>query len=353
MSFLKKNKDLNLDAFPTIERSRVLKGKFIPGIIKNGDSYFFIDLQVFEDGLIECWEMVDLELLGKKIKSGWVSPSVPNGKELSIHHLGSWTIKKGDWLFDKRSLFKHVIEVIKTLNPKLENLYNCFGTTTMKVGNVNVSRFGLVKGKPVRSEDPESYFSPKHKGDSFHSFLKNDESDYSLIGINIFADSSIQISGIEKPRLMSVEEFNLMVKEGEITTALPEGAILDIYGLGKCEIGECLYAADMTAKASEVNDIIARLNGNKTTSEICRDVYETYNKNPTIKRKEALKVAYENIPEHLRVYVLGDMDVKDIPVRMIIYGDQEIKEWSHSQIAKKRGEELPSINIPKPKSDSP
>ena len=67
-----------------------------------------------------------------------------------------------------------------------------------------------------------------------------------------------------------------------------------------------------------------------------------------MKLKEDLKVAFENIPEHLRVYVLGDMDTKDFPVRMIIYGEQEIEKWSHYQISKQEGIELPHIEVPKP-----
>ena len=48
---------------------------------------------------------------------------------------------------------------------------------------------------------------------------------------------------------------------------------------------------------------------------------------------------------------VGDMDVKDTAVRMIIYGEQEIENWSHYQVAKERGEELPTINIPNPKKE--
>lgn len=40
--------------------------------------------------------------------------------------------------------------------------------------------------------------------------------------------------------------------------------------------------------------------------------------NPFINRK-----AYENVPEHKRTYLLHDMDLKDTPIRMAIYGDHE------------------------------
>ena len=47
-----------------------------------------------------------------------------------------------------------------------------------------------------------------------------------------------------------------------------------------------------------------------------------------------------------------DMDTKDIPVRMIIYGDEEIEHWSHRAVARSLGdEELPTIEVPKPVDD--
>ena len=80
----------------------------------------------------------------------------------------------------------------------------------------------------------------------------------------------------------------------------------------------------------------------------CRRIFDEYLRNPTKKLREDLKTAYEAVPDHQKMFV-GDMDTKDIQVRMIIYGEQEIENWSHYQVSKTMGMELPSINIPKPK----
>ena len=66
----------------------------------------------------------------------------------------------------------------------------------------------------------------------------------------------------------------------------------------------------------------------------------------------ALRQKYEAVPEHLRMYC-GDMDVKDIPISMILYGKSEIEHWSHYQAAKQLGEVLPSIDIPAPPEENP
>ncbi|MCR9250957.1 MAG: hypothetical protein NXI20_11050 [bacterium] len=354
MRLFKKNKgnaDLNFESFPSIERKMVVKGRFVPGVINNGGNYFFVNLEVFEDGLIDCWETVDLELFRGKVDSGWVTPIIPNEKNLSIHHLGSWLVKNGEWNFNRESYFDHIRNVIKDLNPEMKNLYNCFGTTTKKIGQVNVSVLGMARGKPVRREKTGDYFSPKHNGDSFHAFRMRSNSEYDLVSINIFADSRIQISGIEQPELLSIEEFRNLVEAQVITTEIPENSKVHIYGLGKCTVGECQYSTDINEKVSEINDIIAELNGKKTSLIICHEIYDEYLSNPTVKLRDSLKVAYEKIPLHLRTYVLGDMDTKDIPVRMIIYGDKEIENWSHYLIAKQEGYELPQLNVPKPKDE--
>lgn len=58
----------------SICRTKEIRGYEFPGIIHNS-SYFLTGLQVFADGLINCWEMVDL-------------PMFINGSVLSIVSLG-------------------------------------------------------------------------------------------------------------------------------------------------------------------------------------------------------------------------------------------------------------------------
>jgi len=319
----KKKESLKIDSFTKIERTRVLQGRFIPGVINNGGSYFFVNLEVFEDGLIDCWEMIDLDLFKRKISTGWVSPKIPNNEKISIHHLGSWTVNKGEWIFNKESFFTHIKEVIKELNPDFNNLYNCYGNTTKKIGNINVSLLGLADGKPIRIDNKNDYFSPKHKGDNFHCFFKTNQNTYSLVSINIFADSIIEISGIETPKQLKIEDFKNLVRTGEILTEIPINSQVEIYGLGKCILGECFYSEDINEKVNEIEDIISELNGNKTSSEICKEFYDKYLIEPSNNNKELLKNSYERIPEHLRIYVLHDMDNKDWPIRNIIYDNKK------------------------------
>ncbi|HKQ72547.1 MAG TPA: hypothetical protein VJ810_02390 [Blastocatellia bacterium] len=82
------------------------------------------------------------------------------------------------------------------------------------------------------------------------------------------------------------------------------------------------------------------------SSQKCRECYEAFLAAPTVANREALREAYEAVPEHNRAY-LGDMDTKDVPIRMIIYGKQELENWSHRIVASELGySPLPTIFTP-------
>ncbi|WCF10658.1 hypothetical protein NDS46_12765 [Paenibacillus thiaminolyticus] len=83
----------------------------VPGIINNGGHYFYIDIDMYEDGMINCWELVDLRGLRDrdKIHSNGLSPS-PAGGHLSVRGLG--LVENANWLFNKESYFQYIIGFI-------------------------------------------------------------------------------------------------------------------------------------------------------------------------------------------------------------------------------------------------
>jgi hypothetical protein len=78
-----------------------------------------------------------------------------------------------------------------------------------------------------------------------------------------------------------------------------------------------------------VADETEELKGRPPSQETCYQAYKAFQDNPAEETREALRHAYEAVPKHNRHYVLHDMDLKDIPIRMILYGEQEIENWSH------------------------
>src|SRR5690242_10628936 len=101
-------------------RTRTIDGVVLPAVIHNG-GYYFTDLPVFADGLVDCWELLDLQLFRQKLEQGWVVPAIPDGESISVHSLGSWRVEAGHWELDEEGLYQRVLSVVRSLNPKMEN----------------------------------------------------------------------------------------------------------------------------------------------------------------------------------------------------------------------------------------
>ncbi|TDD27274.1 hypothetical protein E1287_34805 [Actinomadura sp. KC06] len=67
----------------------------------------------------------------------------------------------------------------------------------------------------------------------------------------------------------------------------------------------------------EVADEIEALNGRPTTSDLCWEAIRRYQREAVEANRLLVREAYLAIPPHRRVYVLGDMDRQDIPLRQL------------------------------------
>lgn len=137
---------------------------------------------------------------------------------------------------------------------------------------------------------------------------------YHVTDLKIFQDGKIDCwTG-----LIDLEQFKEEVKRGWVRTTAPKGKIISFTFLGEV-LATDMDCVEEDELIKEVRDTIDELNDRPTTSEVCRDIYAEYQKNPTEENKTDLKDAYEKIPKHMRCFVLGDMDVKDHPIKDIIY----------------------------------
>ncbi|MGW5355316.1 NADAR family protein [Streptomyces sp. NPDC004031] len=68
----------------------------------------------------------------------------------------------------------------------------------------------------------------------------------------------------------------------------------------------------------EVRDEIESLSGRPTSSDRCWEAIRRYLDAPGEENRQDVRAAYLAIPAHRRVYVLGDMDLQDIPLRKLI-----------------------------------
>lgn len=69
---------------------------------------------------------------------------------------------------------------------------------------------------------------------------------------------------------------------------------------------------------AEVADRIEELSGRSTAGERCWEAIRRYQQGPTEHHRALLRDAYLAVPPHLRIYVLGDMDRQDRPLRILL-----------------------------------
>ena len=254
-------------------------------------------------------------------------------------------IDNSNWKYNGEAFIEYVDSLIKKLNPNLENIYKY---SEKKVNGIRIGESAngnIYKEYKRRPNDP---FPEKIDGEKTNIFWQNEFGDFYLVRLDIYDNNSIIVNRLKEPFEINLNKLEEMISNGNILTEVPLNSKVQIYGLGHFQIIELLYCNDVSQKLLEIKDTLRVLNGEPSSLDICRKEYEEYLQNPSNELKEQLKTAYENIPEHERRFV-GDMDMKDIPIRMIIYGEKEIENWSHYQVAKNLGEKLPSIKIPKSK----
>jgi hypothetical protein len=153
---------------------------------------------------------------------------------------------------------------------------------------------------------------------------------------------------------------------GELARALPGSSRVTIRGLGSATFEVPAHAAPDPDEPfdeppdhrgdllRELDDLVDKLAGRPDSLDRCRAAYEAYLAEPTVANRERVRVTYEAIPPHNRMYVLRDQDVKDVPVRMVIYGRGVIEGWTHRAVARLFGtpdDQLPDIQVPEPRDE--
>jgi hypothetical protein len=307
-------------ALTTISRTQVIDGFSIPGIIKNVQ-YHLTDLQVYKDGLVYCWDMVDFQLFRKKLDSNWVVPFIPDHQTISIFGLGNWEIDKGEWLFNKDSFETYIHSLVKQLNPRMENLYNCHGRTTDKIGHVNVAIFPMPNPQTYYFSKEDPIFSQRTQGKSFYIFFRDDDSKLYLATISIFKNGHAEITGLPDKKSFELNNIQKLIDEKRLLTHIPHEERVYISGLGSFVTVSSDYVVSIQEKYRQILDEYHIMNGSEGSIARCARLLEEYKKNPNAAAKDELKRAYEAIPEHERSFV-GDMDTRDTEVRAIIYDEE-------------------------------
>ncbi|PQO40218.1 hypothetical protein [Blastopirellula marina] len=317
---------------PESNRLPGVDGIAVPGFIRNG-RYFFTEISVFADGIFDCWGGVDLDFLARKFAQGWICPGAFVGEEISVHDLMAAQVVACEWDFSAEAYHKRLLGYLADLNPTSQDLVDFEGEDVDIRDGVRWAKVGMIRTTPLQLNKQDS--SPP--GDSRNILVRHDGQTF-LTVMRIYADGQVDIHPrFDEERFVSVDELGALLKRGEILLSVPDGTVLEIDTLGRMTVTEVMCWIEKPADLiAEVTDSIQKLRGEKSSIQNCRDAYQEYLDKPTLATKELLRIAYEAVPEHHRMYV-GDMDVKDIPIRMVLYGEQEIENWSHRLVARSLG----------------
>lgn len=145
-----------------------------------------------------------------------------------------------------------------------------------------------------------------------HIFIRNGGT-YFLTDLKVYADGMIDCWG-----LVDLATFRQKVASGWVATSFPQGADANAHHLASWRFDEPHAWITSEQLIAEVADEIEHLCGRPTTEDRCLAALEDYLDAPSDEHLAALRDAYLAVPEHLRLYLLGDMDYKDFPLRTLI-----------------------------------
>jgi hypothetical protein len=291
-------------SFLRVSRNRSVDGLVTPAFMRNGKTFFFVDLAVFEDGLVGGWELLDLQSFHDELKSGRVTPCARDGAEISVHGLGAWWISDGQWDLDADALAERVDSMLRELNLNPENIRSRRGTAA------RVSTLGSAKKRAVRIVDPHRTPPRRVTGDALSVFVH--DGDYRLASLRVFKDGVVELERLAQPETMDHDALARAVEAGRVVGTLPPGARVHIHGLGSFVAATASWSTSATDQLREARDILDRLNDRPDSIARCKAAYEAYSSDPQIARLDALREAYEAVPEIKRLHVEG-MEPEEVP----------------------------------------
>lgn len=130
----------------------------------------------------------------------------------------------------------------------------------------------------------------------------------------VYADGRITVGAHEATDLAGLRE---RLAAGKIAPSRPDGRQQPAAGAPKWE-SRCPEPLTREGFLLEVADEITRLAGRPGAGDRLWDAVRDHHREPTEHRRALLRDAYLDVPAHLRVYALGDMDLQDRPLRMLL-----------------------------------
>lgn len=96
----------------------------ILAFIHNVD-FYLTEISVYQDGMIDCWGLVDLDGFAQKVRSGWVRTHAPEGARVIVSLLGSFNATNAAFPVEPEEFIKEVADEIEELNGRPTTSSRC------------------------------------------------------------------------------------------------------------------------------------------------------------------------------------------------------------------------------------
>lgn len=302
-----------------VYRKQMIEGETAFGIIHNG-SYFFSELAVYEDGVINCWHKNDLNQFKNSLDRGWVVPQMPIGASLSVFELGAFPVRDARWQHDKKSYYKYIEGIVRRLNPEMKNLYYEQPRVTQKWNEARVS----WTASPTECKMKDKFGYRLYDGKSHYIFYKGADK-LELTLLTAYEDKTLRIEA-KGDIYYSLDEIFEMLDRNELVINIDGAQWVKIEGLGEVLLeANNLGKNRMDEMKAVIREMVLSVAGEETAHDKCVRAYHAYLEEPSDFTREMLRKAYEAVPECERMY-LGDMDTRDSDYIRILYCPDEKRE---------------------------
>ncbi|KHD73324.1 hypothetical protein MB27_35595 [Actinoplanes utahensis] len=138
---------------------------------------------------------------------------------------------------------------------------------------------------------------------------------YQLTSLAYYADGLITWGHGDGTDFAGLREA---LADGTLALAPPAGAPVHVPGLGGVTVTAEKTWWTVEALLGDIADEVDRLNDRPDSSHRAYQAFLDYAAAPGEATLEIARAAYHAVPEHRRIYMLGDMDQNDVPVRILL-----------------------------------
>jgi len=137
---------------------------------------------------------------------------------------------------------------------------------------------------------------------------------YVLDTLGVFADGAV----LWRYESTDFDGLRAAFDDGTLTLTPPEGAPLIVTGTARGTVPALESWLTPELVIGELADEVDELNDRPDSSRRCWDALLVYAADPTGANLEIVRESYHAVPEHRRIFMLGDMDQNDVPVRILL-----------------------------------